>query len=730
MKHRNNKAVQKLGVLTLVAMTVIASNVFFVSVLHRHFKSDSDINDYIDSNYIRNEDIKASRGKILDRSGNVIAEDNYTYNIFCILDENRYEPDGKTPAFVKDKEGTAKHLSRILGMDYDECLKALSKKGVYQVELGLAGRNISQSKKEEIDRLKLPGIGFTESIQRVYPMGTFASNLVGFAQSDENGTTVGQMGAELYLDSYLRGHDGKVMAQVDRRGYVLPGMKEEIQSAENGNDVYLTLDEDIQQALEESFKMTVDTFGESRIWASVMEVDTGKILGWGQYPSFDPNTKVILDYNNYGAQIPYEPGSTLKGITWSAAINEGVYDGDALVYSGPYHFSNDEHNNPIRVESGGWGTIYNAGKRNFGMISYDKALVYSSNTVAAEIQNKLITPDINLEYLKRFGYFQPVNSDGMLEETGTLNFTWPADKLALCYGQGSTVTMLQMIQAYSAIFSDGKMKRPYYVDSIRDAYDKNKIIYQAKTKITGEPITEESAKRMQKVMYRVINDNDGSGRHYQIPECKLIGKTGTTQVASNGTYQSGTTITSVMVGMPAEDPKVLVYYAYEAAYNPSSHWKSAPIINTLRKVAMKLAFAENQEAQQNQDGTTNNETVEPKHIETYDMPQCVNHTIDYAKEKLNDIQSNVYILGAGDTIINQSPRANNPVMSGQRVFLTTETNSFTMMDLTGWTRKDVANLWDATQFGFKLEGDGVVVKQNIPPGTVVNKGQTIEVVFE
>ncbi len=725
MRNRKRNAVQKLGVFTLIAMTLIASNVFFVSVLHRHFRSSSDINDYIDSNYIRNEDIKATRGKILDRSGNVIAEDNFTYNIFCILDENRYESDGKTPAFVKDKEGTAKHLSRILGMEYEDCLESLSKKGVYQVELGLSGRNISQSKKEEIERLKLPGIGFTESIQRVYPMGTFASNLVGFAQSDENGTTIGQMGAELYLDSYLRGQDGKVMAQVDRRGYVLPGMKEEIQSAINGNDVHLTLDQDIQQALEESFRMTVDTFGESRIWGAVMEIETGKILGWGQYPSFDPNTKVILDYNNYGAQIPYEPGSTLKGITWAAAINEGVYDGDAMVYSGPYHFSSDANNNPVRVESGGWGTIYNAGRRNFGMITYDKGLVYSSNTVAAEIQNKLITADINLDYLKRFGYFKAVNSDGMLEETGILNFTWPADKLAICYGQGSTVTMLQMLQAYSAIFGDGSMKRPYYVDRITDAYDKDKIIYQAKTKVTGNPITEETARHVQKIMYHVLNDDDGTGRHYKIPECKLIGKTGTTQVAINGSYQSGTTITSVMSAMPAEDPKVLVYYAYETGYNPSAHWKSEPIINTLRKVAMKMGFAEREEVENVDDVAS-----QPMHIESYDMPSLVNHSISYAKEKLDPMQTKVYVLGSGDTVINQYPQANAPVISGQRVFLTSETNHFTMMDLTGWTRKDVAGLWDATQFGFKLVGEGVVVKQSIPPGTVVNKGEIIEVEFK
>ena len=96
--------------------------------------------------------------------------------------------------------------------------------------------------------------------------------------------------------------------------------------------------------------------------------------------------------------------------------------------------------------------------------------MYSSNVVAATIQTELLGSNKNLEYLKRFGFFQAVKTDGMPEETGYLNFTWPSDKIAISYGQGSTVTMLQMLQAYSAIFGDGTMKRPYYVESIRDFY--------------------------------------------------------------------------------------------------------------------------------------------------------------------------------------------------------------------------------------------------------------------
>lgn len=726
MRRRTKKVTYIIFILTLVVMILVASNVFLVSVAKVHLGSGTDLSKYADSANTVKTTNKALRGNIYDRNGTIIAQDSRTYNIICILDENRPAV-GNTIAYVKDKEGTAAALSKILKMNYDTCLSYLNQ-DVYQTELGTAGRNLSKSTKEEIEALNLPGIEFTDSIQRVYPLGTFASNLIGFAQSDETGSTVGKMGAELYLDGYLKGTDGYSIYQSDKDGNVLPGMKEETVSAVNGYDVYTTIDSVIQQALEESFEMTNDQFGAERVWGSVMEISTGKILAWGQSPSFDPNTLNITDYNNYGTQIPYEPGSTLKTFTYAAAINEGVYDGSEEVYSGPYCFSSDENNNPVRVEGNGYGCIYNAKRKNYGMIALDYGLIMSLNTVTAEVQNRLINADIHLDYMKKFGFFNVVNTDGLPEEAGTLNFRWPSDKLSLSYGQGSTVTMLQMLQAYSAVFGDGTMVRPYYIDSIRDSYDSSHIIYQAETKVTGNPITEEAAKTLQDILYRVINDEKGTAKHYQIPECKLMGKTGTAEVAVNGGYQSGYTIVSIMCAMPAEDPQVEVYYCFEAPYDPNAQYETAAIKNLLRKTAIRLGFTGSISSTEESEETVNADEL--TEIVTNPMPVLVNHSLDYASEKLADAKVNEYILGNGDTVIAQYPVENSYISSGQKVFLVTDTNNFIMPDLTGWTRKEVTALWSVTQFGFKLEGEGVVKSQNIAPGTPVTKGTEIEVVFE
>lgn len=724
-KNRGDRAVRSIFLLALAVMILLAADVFFVTIEKKHLRSGTDLSAYADSDNLRTEVTKAMRGNIYASDGTVIAEDSRTYNIICILDSSRPSV-GDTISYVQDKEGTAEQLSKILKIDYDTCLDYLNQ-DVYQTELGTAGRNLSESVKDEIEALNLPGIEFTNSIKRVYPLGQFASNLIGFAQSDENGSVVGKMGAELYLNSYLTGTDGYRTYQADKNGYILPGMKEDTQAAVNGNDVYTTLNVSIQQALEDSFQMTEDTFGAIRIWGAVMEISTGKILAWGQYPSFDPNTLDITDYNNYGSQLPYEPGSTLKGITWSAAINEGVYNGEDTLYSGPFYYDWDENRNPYRVDYHKDFVITNASGNNWGWITYDQGLMLSSNVAAATIETSLITPDILLEYEKKFGFFQPVRSDGMPEESGYLQFTWPGDKISLSYGQGSTVTMLQMLQAYSAIFGDGTMKRPYYIESIRDGYDSNKVLYQASTKVTGTPITEDTAKQMQALLYQVVNnDTYGTAKYYKIDETEIIGKTGTTQVASNGNYLSGYTIASLMSAMPADNPQVLVYYCFEAPYNHDAHYKTDAVKNLLSRTAIELGFASNTSAGSSSESSAGDGDAV---LVSGTMPNLVNHSLSYADEKLNGLDITLYTLGNGDSVIAQYPEEGESLSNGERVFLVTDTNSFTMPDLTGWTRKDVTALWQVTQFGFRLKGEGVVTSQNIAAGTTVTKGTEIEVEF-
>ena len=496
-KYRNE--VRRILIVTLAAMMLIASNVFFVTIGKVHLRSGTDLSIYADSANTVTDTTLALRGFIYDRNGQVIAQDNRTYDIVCVLSSARQSIEGQI-AYVKDKEGTAKVLSEILKIDYDKIMGYLSQ-DIYQTELGVGGRRLSQATKDLIESYKLPGIEFTDSIKRIYPNGQFASNLIGYAQQDDQDITTGQMGLELYLNSYLSGTNGTRTYQTDKDGYRLPGMKDEVVSAVNGDDVYLTLDTSIQQTLEQSMSMTQSQFGADNVWGGVMEIKTGKVLAWGQSNSFDPNVREITDYTNTGAQVPYEPGSTLKTFTWAAAINEGKYNGSELTNGNSYCYGTDSQNNPIRATAdNSLGCVYNADRYQYGSVDFDTGLIYSLNSVAGTVQNEVITPDINLEYLRKFGFFNDVDTDGLPEATGTLNFTYPSDKLSLSFGQGSTVTMLQLMQAYSAVFSDGTMVKPYFVDSIRDGYDNSKYIYKANKTVVGHPITSDTAKQLQSIL--------------------------------------------------------------------------------------------------------------------------------------------------------------------------------------------------------------------------------------
>ncbi len=722
MKPARHHSVREIFLVTLAAVALLASNVFFVTIAKVHLRSGQDLSAYADNANFVHEVTKALRGNIYDRSGAVIAQDSRTYNIYCILDPNR-PAIGDQIAYVKDKERTADILSKILRMDYDKILDFL-RQDVYQTELGYNGRKLSKTIKDEIDSYELPGIEFTDSVQRIYPLGQFASNLIGYATSNEAGSTIGQMGIELYMDSYLSGKDGSRTYQADEHGYVLPGMKETVVSALNGNNVYLTLDAGIQETLEDSFRITDSSFATQRAWGGAMEVNTGKIIAWGQSPSFDPNTlENIVDYNNTGAQMAYEPGSTMKTFVWAATINEGKYDENMLTDGNQFCFTGDENNNPVRTYSGDYiGCIYNARQTMYGSVDLDHGMIYSLNTVAATLENELINPDIYRDYLDKFGFWQPVETDGIPEAIGTLNFTYAYDKMNLSFGQGSTVTMLQLFQAYSAIFSDGTMKRPYFIESIRNSYD-NSMIYQAEPKITGTPITPETAEHVQKIMYRVVNDDDGTAKYYKIPECDLIAKTGTSEIAINGSYNNQRTITSIMCAMPAENPQVLAYYAFEADYARDSHYYTEAVTNFLRKIAVTYGFAQGSSSASEQETVYDNVTVT-------DMPSYINHSVDFAKSKVAEMNGSAVVLGDGSTVIRQFPEAGDIFTTGQHVFLLTDTQTFLMPDMTGWTRKDVAGLWSATGFGFQLSGTGKVVSQSIPPGTAVSKGTEITVVFE
>jgi len=718
MIKRSNRMIFLVFVVVFVVSAILVVNVFCVTVLSQHVRSQTDISQYSNQASIRKEIIAANRGIIYDSKGNIIAQDMETYNLRAYLSETRMAP-GNKPAYVVDPVATARILSPILGMSEESLFGFLSKENVYQTEIGTRGRNLSAEVKNQIEALGLPGIEFYETKNRFYSQGVFSSHVIGFAQYDiELEQLVGRMGIESIYNEELRGIDGYVEYVSNKSGYRLPGAQITTVPAEHGNNIYLTLNRTIQLALEESLAESMTMFNTSKAWGAVVEVDTGKILAIGGYPTFDQTILDIDEYMILGSQYVYEPGSTMKTFTYAAAIDSGVYDGKELFDSTTFRMA-VSGGRAIRSYSGNYvETINNANQRNWGSIDFDKGFRYSSNVGIAVLLTEYMEPAVYENYLDRFGFFQKVNVDGLPEETGSKNFRYPFEKLTAGFGQGSSVTMLQLLQAYTAILNDGQMVKPYLVQQIKNPTT-NEIVYNAETQVVSNPISPETAKQVQRLMYDVVNTEDGSGRFYDLEEVEIIAKTGTAQIFQNNTYNNGRVIVSIALGFPADDPKILVYYAFECDYSNQVHLQTDPIKNLVLKTSQEYNFIQPTKNQED-------EASEYHRVDSYVMPAVSNHNLEYGLQKLDGIESELIILGNGKQVVKQYPAANEMVLSNQPILLLTDSDDILMPDMTGWSRKEILAFWTMTNIEIYISGYGLVYEQDILegillfPDTVIN----------
>ncbi len=719
MKRSNNK-LRFLYFLMLTAAFLVIVNVFLVTIGKIHIRSNTSLENYVQSVSNVEERIFASRGNIYDSNGSIVAQDVKTYDIICYLDPDRLSSSDEV-AFVDNPSFAASALAPILDMDANEIYSLLvNNKGLYQIELGAKGRNLSEEQKKQIEAIEgLHGIDFRNSYKRYYPYGeTFSPQLVGFAQSDNTGKLIGKLGIESYLNDELSGTDGYHSYQRDKYGYILPGMFDETINAVNGYDVYLTLDVSIQEALNSALATTIEAKNASRAWAAVVEIKTGKILAWGQTPSFDPNNLLQDDVQvNYGAQLAYEPGSVMKSVIYSAAMDMGVYDGEQGFDSSPYCYTATSG----RTYAGDQlGCIYNVSRLDWGWIPLDYGLIYSSNVATATLLSQYVGIDNYRNYLERYHLYQKVNTDGIDEVSGYTNYGLsPVDDITATYGQGSSTTMLQLLQAYTAIFGNGEMIKPYLIDKIVDP-NTDTVVYQGSRKVVSTPISKDTAKQMQDLLRRVVAEPDGTCRHYAAKTVEVMGKTGTSEIPLDGGYAEDENIISCMLGFPYEDPEYMVYFAYVSPETVYFNYDIKPIPDLIDRIALleNLTFNGNEEGE------------DQKYIERHEMPNLLSKNINEARQTLENMDLKVIEISDGSHVIDQLPKEKEDVYTYQRVFLLSDGNVITVPDFTGWTRREVIDFWNLSHVSIKMDGFGVAYEQSLAPGTVLQSGDEIVIRFK
>lgn len=655
--------------------------------------------------YSRTGSLEAVRGVIYDQKGEVISEDTTSYTLIAILDK-RMTTSPKKPNHVTDPQKTAKELAKIIDMKESEIYSIL-KKDQFQVEFGKAGRDISHQTKKEIEALKLPGITFKRDSKRFYPNGIFASHLVGFADriDEEDGTYnyVGKMGIEKTLNKELTGKDGKINYESDLWGYLLPNGEQKVTPAQNGNDVYLTLDKKIQTFLEDAMNKVVEEYKPKKIIAIVADPKTGNILAMGQRPSFHPKTKEGIDnsWHNEAIETSFEPGSTMKIFTLAAAIEEKKFNPNDLFQSGSYKVTSKDQ--PIHDHNrSGWGTI-----------SYLEGVQRSSNVAFAKIANELLGFDKFREYLTKFGFDSPTGIDLPYETTGKIQYTWPIEKATTAYGQGTAITPIQQIQAMTAIANDGKMMKPQVIDKVVN-HDTGEVIREVTPQVVSTPISAETAKEVRDILETVVtNKEKGTGNRYQIDGYSVAGKTGTASIPNpkGGGYLTGQKdyIFSFLGMAPKDDPKLIVYVAVQQPEIEHYSMGSIPVSMVFNPVMKNsLQYLNIQPSQQEKASTTKLSDFEG---------QNVNETV----KQLEESGQEVVVLGKGTKVKGQLPAAGTNMLEGEKVIIQSD-GKLVAPDMTGWSLRDVMKVAKLSGMKLNSTGAGYVIKQNIKEGSILRKG--------
>lgn len=716
MNKRQSIKLTILLIVFLLTLVILITNVFVVSVLGYHAYTGTNIKPQAESIHIASETLSARRGRILDASGSVIASDNQTYDLVAIVESSRKNPDG-SPAYVANKEDTATKVAPIIGMDPQEMLTVLYQEGLYQVQFGNYSRRLSLSQKEQIQALELPGLVFYESFDRSYPLGIFSSNLVGFATYDQDSQeSVGHLGIESKFNDQLVGTNGKRVFQQANNGFIIDDTTIQETPAINGKDIYLTLDQGIQETLEMVISTTKDRVeGSTNHFGIVMEVETGRIVGMSQDPKFKLDDKPEdMVFTNFNLDSQIEPGSTFKAFTFAAAIDSGHYNGQELFDSSMFYVGIDENGRPYRAAGPqGFGQIKNAGYRDFGMIPYDSAFKFSSNVGTSQMLLNMGT-DTFLNYMNAFKFAEPIETDRMMTSTGSINYNYPIEQLNTTFGQGVTVNPLQMVQGYSAILNDGVMVKPHFVDRIVDTFS-NTVTYQSQTEVVGQPIKAETAHQVTDLMRACVADEDGFCHTYGIEGTEVIAKTGTAEMVIDGKYDESQHIHSVVLALPYDDPKVLVYFGYQADYLAGIADTKDGVKSLLKTLSLKY------------DQTQGVQIEAFNNLQISEVPHLINHTLDYANQKVANTGFEVIRIGNGNQVIDQLPRSNQEILSNQRFFILTSKEGWLMPDMTNWTLKDITNFWSLTGIQVTTTGSGRVIAQDIPVGAEINLETQINV---
>ena len=617
-------------ILSIIILIAIIIKVFYIQV----FAYDK-LSNLAESLWSRELPIKADRGLIVDRNGEVLATNITTVSLVVV------------PGQIDDPEAVARDLSDILGTDYQDMLKHVTKSTSIE-RVHPEGRGLDFEVAEEIDALGYDGVYLLKESKRYYPYETVLSHVLGYVGIDNQGLS----GLELYYDEYLTGADGAIKYFSDGKGNKLE-LTEVYEAPTSGITLQLTIDINLQLAIENELDNAMSKYSPEQALIVAMDPNTGEILAMASRPNFNSN-----NYQDYTTEIinrnlpiwmTYEPGSTFKIITLSAALEEKTINlfEDTFTDGGA-----------INVDG---ATIHCWKSGGHGTQTMLEVVENSCNPGFVKIGQTLGTETL-MSYIDAYGFGDKTGIDLNGESTGILfdvDAMGPVELATTSFGQGISVTPIQQIRAVSAAINGGKLYTPYIVSAFLES-ETDSLIEKVEPAMTGQVISEETSSLVRYALESVVAN--GSGKNAYIENYRVGGKTGTAQKVENGVYLDGNYILSFMGFLPADDPEIVVYVAIDNPKGVTQYGGvvSAPIARNVLMSAIDILDIEPRT-----DGMAKEYTWLDKKYSI--LPNVVGMSREEATKTLKNYK--IEYSGSGDTVIYMSPEAGYYVAEGETIML-------------------------------------------------------------
>ena len=625
-----NKRIKIMLLLFGFILLMVIFKVFYVQVFD--YKKLSNLASDL---WSRNLPIEASRGKILDRNGIVLADNVTTTSLVLV------------PNQIKNKREVTKELAKILNVSYNEMKKHVFKNTSIE-RVHPLGRRLSYEVADKIEALKFDGVYLLKEAKRYYPYKTLLAHVLGYVGIDNQGLS----GLELQYDKYLTGEAGAIKYFSDAKGNKLT-LSDVYVKPQDGMDLQLTIDINIQKSVERELDNVVNMMNPDMALAVVMNPTTGEVLAMSSRPTFDPN-----NYKNYSSEVlsrnlpiwaSYEPGSTQKIITTAASIEEKVID----IYNEHFFDSGGVTVDGARIR------CWKAG--GHGDQTFLQVLQNSCNPGFVLMGERLGKEKL-FSYLDLFGFGQKTGIDLNGEGKGIifpLSRVGNVELATTAFGQGISVTPIQQITAISAVLNGGNLLKPYVLASVLEPETGN-VMYQNKKTVVRKTISKETSKTMRYALETVVAL--GGGKAAYIDGYRIGGKTGTAQKVKDGAYLVNNYIMSFVGIVPSNDPEAVLYIAIDNPKNTAllSSYTTTPIARRILLDIIDALDIKKQEGGVEKDWQWDDKVY-------YDVPNVIGKDKKEAKEILEHFK--VEYSKTGNKVISQSPKAGERLEDGGTITL-------------------------------------------------------------